>query len=120
MVMDRINGFSNLSRELLNRFSGSDAAQAKEDVARDSSVARGEKRPAAIDKADISPKAHRLEALRNAMESGLQALENIPDVRQDRVAETRARLDRGFYNSVEVRTRVAERLDDVTKKMEDI
>ncbi|MEN8005379.1 MAG: hypothetical protein ABFS42_00050 [Candidatus Krumholzibacteriota bacterium] len=47
-------------------------------------------------------------------------MDSVPEVRQDRVAEARARLDRGFYNSVEVRTRVAERLDDVAQSMEDI
>lgn len=120
MVMDRINGFSNLSRELLNRFSGSESSRSKDEVAPDSPPAKGGPKAAPVDKAEISPRAHRLIALRNAMEQGRTALESLPDVRPDRVAEARARLDRGFYNSIEVRTRVAERLESVTEKMEDI
>ena len=38
--------------------------------------------------------------------------------RSDRLSEVKARLDRGFYNSVEVRTRVAERLDLVARNLE--
>lgn len=121
MVMERITGFSNLSRELLSRFGGSESARSPVDPGPDSPLSSGgPNKPPVQDKADISPKAHRLEALRNAMESGLQALEAVPEVRPDRVAEARARLDRGFYNSLEVRSRVAERLDDVAQKMEDI
>ena len=120
MVMDKINGFSNLSREFLNKFKGTGTADSGGGVTAESRPSRSDHRAAPADKADISPKAHRLIALRNAMEQGLQALEAVPEVRQDRVAEVRARLDRGFYNSVEVRTRVAERLDDVARKMEDI
>ena len=120
MVMERINGFSNLSRELLNRFSGTESSRSKDEVAPDSPLTRGEHKAAPADKAEISPKAHRLIALRNAMEQGRKALESVPEVRPDRVAEARARLDRGFYNSIEVRTKVAERLESVTEKMEDI
>ena len=120
MVMERINGFSNLSRELLNRFSGSESSRSKDEVAPDSPITKGDHKAAPADKAEISPKAHRLIALRNAMEQGRKALESVPEVRPDRVAEARARLDRGFYNSIEVRTRVAERLESVALKMEDI
>ena len=120
MVMDRINGFSSLTRELLNRFNGSEASPSRDENVAEASALRGDNRATRTDKADISPKAHRLIALRNAMESGLEALNSVPEIRPDRVAEARARLDRGFYNSIEVRTRVAERLDDVAQKMEDI
>ncbi len=120
MVMDRINGFSNLSRELLDRFKGSGRAASENEISSDHRTGRSDHRAAPADKADISPKAHRLIALRNAMDQGMKALEKVPEVRQDRVAEARSRLERGYYNSVEVRTRVAERLDDVTSKMEDI
>ena len=120
MVMNRINGFSTLSRELLNRFKGTDQADSGGGVASQPPTSRRDHGAAPADKADISPKAHRLIALRHAIEQGMRALEDVPEVRQDRVAEVRARLDRGYYNSVEVRSRVAERLDDVARKMEDI
>jgi len=120
MVMNRISGFSALSRELLNRFKGTDPADSGGGIASQSPTSRSDHRAAPADKADISPKAHRLIALRHAIEQGMRALEDVPEVRQDRVAEARARLDRGYYNSVKVRSRVAERLDDVARKMEDI
>ncbi len=120
MVMDRINGFSSLSRELLNRFKGTDPADSAQGVVAESPTSGKDHRAAPADTAEISPKAHRLIALRHSMEQGMKALEDVPEVRQDRVAEARARLDRGFYNSIEVRSRVAERLGEVARKMEDI
>jgi hypothetical protein len=120
MVMDRINSFSSLSRELVNRFKGADPGESLNAVPTETAPGQSGERPARTDRVDISPKAHRLIALHNAMEAGRRALESVPEVRQDRVAEARARLDRGFYNSVEVRNRVAERLNDVAQKMEEI
>ena len=121
MVIDRIDGFGSLGRQILDRFQGSSKADARsEDPVKPENAAAGEGRKAAGDKAEISPKAHRLIALRQAIDSGHKALEAVPEVRQDRVAEARSRLNRGYYNSVEVRTRVAERLDEVARKLEDI
>jgi len=119
--MNRISDFTNLSRGLLDRFQGFGRAQEKD--TRPSRETRGvgeAPKAAPADVAQISPKAHRLIALRHAMDSGMKALERVPEIRQDRIAEARARLDHGFYNSIEVRSRVAERLDMVTRQMEDI
>lgn len=121
MVMDRINGFTNLSKGLLERFQGADRTDSQdEERSADVSASGRERRAVPTDTADISAKAHRLIALRHAVDSGRQALEGLPEVRQDRVDRARERLNRGFYNSVEVRTRVAERLDDLTRKLEDL
>lgn len=121
MVIDRMDGFAALGRQLLDRFQGSSPADARrEDPLKAEIAAAGEGRKAVGDKAEISPKAHRLIALRHAMDSGHKALEALPDVRSDRVAEARSRLNRGYYNSLEVRTRVAERLDEVARKLENI
>jgi hypothetical protein len=121
MVMDRINGMSNLGKGFLERFNRTDRAGDQEGK---SPAETGASRPEAGlqpgDRAEISPKAHRLMALRNAMDSGRQALADLPEVRQDRVSEVRSRLDRGFYNSLEVRSRVAERLGDVARNLEDL
>jgi hypothetical protein len=119
MVMERINGFSKLGKGLLDRFQGSAPAETKKDApARQVAGTDHEQRNAPQDTAEISPKAHRLMALRQAVESASQVLAELPEVRQDRIAEVRARLDRGFYNSVEVRTQVAERLDHVARNLE--
>ncbi len=121
MVMDRINGFPNLNKDLLDRFQGAGRADAPDGEHTANVGAPGQERRAApTDTADISPKAHRLIALRNAIDYGRQALEGLPEVRQDRMAQVRERLHRGFYNSVEVRALVAERLDELTRMMEDL
>jgi len=121
MVMDRINSFSNLSKGLLERFQDTGRADSPDQDHPVDVITPGQDRRAApADKADISAKAHRLIALRHAVDSGRQALDALPEVRQDRVAQARDRLNRGFYNSIEVRTRVAERLDNVARKLEDL
>lgn len=121
MVMERINGFTNMSKGILERFQGTDRTdnpEGKPSPEVDSSVPPNSSAPA--DTASISPKAHRLMDLRNAVESGREALDELPEVRRERVAQVRARLDRGYYNSVEVRARVAERLNHVAEKLEDL
>ena len=119
MVMELISGFSKMDKGILARFQGSERAEAREERPSRKVEATGrEHRAAPQDRVEISPKAHRLMALSHAMEFGLQALASLPEVRQDRVAEVRTRLDRGFYNSVEVRNRVAERLDHLARDLE--
>ncbi len=121
MVMEKINGFTNLSKGLLERFRGSVRADSPaHELSAKVDTTVSDRRAAPADTADISPKAHRLIALRHALDSGHKALEKIPEVRQGRVEEVRERLNRGYYNSVEVRTRVAERLENVARKMGDL
>jgi len=121
MVMDRINGFSILSKGLLDRFQGTGRTDSQDpEHSADVSAPGHGRRAVPADTADISAKAHRLIALRHAVDSGRQALEGLPEVRRDRVAQVRERLNQGFYNSVEVRSRVAERLDDLNRKLEDL
>ena len=125
MVLDRIGGFSNVGKAILAKFQGSDRSDAtgpKRTTGYDTPVpgaADGQRRVPA-DRAEISPKAHHLNALRNAVDSGREALDQVPEVRQDRLAEVRARLNRGYYNSVEVRAQVAAKLNDVARTLEDL
>ena len=125
MVMDRIGGLSHMGKAFLDKFQGSDrtdSTRGKPDPENATPVASAgdAKRSAPLDKAEISPKAHQLNDLRNAVDSGREALDGVPEVRQDRMAEVRARLNRGFYNSVDVRAQVAEKLNDVARNLEDI
>jgi hypothetical protein len=62
------------------------------------------------DHAEISDGAHRLVDLKQAVDVGRAALAREPEVRSDRVALARERLAAGFYQSAEVRERVAERI----------
>lgn len=111
MVTNRINGSENVSRDMMERFQENRTQPGKEILPEKSESIR--------DTADISLNAKRLNALHDAIESGLKAVESVPEVRQDRVAEVRSRLDRGFYHSVEVRYRIAERLGAMTDSPED-
>lgn len=121
MVIDRMDGFAALGRQFLDRFQRTSRAVVRDgDDADKPQVPDTEIRKETGDKAEISPNAHRLMALREAMESGFKALEAVPDVRPDRIAEARTRLDRGYYNSLEVRSRVAERFDRIARELEDI
>ncbi len=121
MVMDKINGFTNLSKGLLERFQRSGPADSPDPESSGKVGATGHDRKAVpTDTAEISPKAHRLIALRHALDSGHKAVDELPEVRQDRVEQVRARLNKGYYNSVEVRTRVIERLEAVARNMEDL
>jgi hypothetical protein len=123
MVMDRIGGFSNLGRAFLEKFQGSDRTDATVPgrvPANNTPVAAfgGEKHSVSRDKVEISTKAHQLNDLRNDVESGREALDRVPEIRHNRVAEVRARLDRGYYNSLEVRGQVAEKLNEVARTLE--
>ena len=121
MGIDKINGFAAMGRQHLNRSEDKTSVEKREDRNyTEEPGTRNETRSAGGDKLEISPKAHRLIALRDAMEQGQQAVDEIPAVRPDRVAEVRSRMERGFYNSVEVRSRVAEQLGEVARNLEDI
>ena len=121
MVMDKINGVSNLGKGLLERFQGSGRTDSSDPEHPTDVNASGNNRlSASSDTAEISAKAYRLIALRLAVDSGREALDALPEVRQDRVKQARERLNRGYYNSLEVRARVAERLDNVARKLEDL
>ncbi len=62
------------------------------------------------DHADISDNARKLVDLKKAVDTGRAALELLPEVREDKVAQVKDRLASGFYQSAEVRDNVAARL----------
>lgn len=118
MAMDKINGSPLLRQGILDRFRGAErgAGQAGTNPggATDPSTA-----PTA-DKADISDAARRLIDLRQAVDTGRRALAELPDVRPEKVAAARERLATGFYNAVEVRDAVAERLAGVVAGIDNL
>ncbi len=111
MAMDKINGSPLLRQGILDRFRGAErgAGQAGTNPGAVTDPSTG---PTA-DKADISDAARRLIDLRQAVDAGRRALAELPDVRPEKVAAARERLATGFYNSVEVRDAVAERVAGV-------
>ena len=66
--------------------------------------------PSTSDHAEISDKGREMVDLKQAVDTGRAALEREPDVRADRVAQVKERLASGFYQSAEVRDRVAGRI----------
>jgi hypothetical protein len=121
MAINRLDGFTTLPKPNLDGTRENQAARERSGEGTIERPARADRKEAPTrDSVEISPKAHRLNALQQAVAQGLAALEELPEVRADRVAEVRSRLNRGFYNSVEVRNRVAERLEGGAHPLEDI
>ena len=80
-------------------------------------------RPALTSGADsitLSPEARRQERLHADLTAAREGLAALPDVRQERVAQARARLEAGLYGTAEVRGTVATRLGAVIRKLEDL
>ena len=120
MAMNNINGSQPYSPSLVDKFAGTPQAQerAGEAVAdKDKATARQLR---SGDKAEISDAARNLMDLRQAIDAGRAAMEALPDIRQDKVDEAKTRLDQGYYNSVEVRDQVAERLQRVIEDMDQL
>jgi len=121
MAMDKING-SPLGRPGgLEKFLGTarNEKDNKAETARtEPSASQVSSKPA--DTMEISDAARRLVDLRHAVDTGRKALAALPDVRQDRVAEAKKRLQQGFYNSPAVKDRIAEQLGSVFAKMDEL
>jgi hypothetical protein len=64
----------------------------------------------AADQAEISDRARAMVDLRAAVDAGRAALDALPDVRADRLATVRERLESGYYQSAAVREKVAGQL----------
>ena len=62
------------------------------------------------DTADISENAVKMAELRQMVDAGRAAMDAEPEVRADRVALAKERLASGFYQSAEVRDKVAARI----------
>jgi anti-sigma28 factor (negative regulator of flagellin synthesis) len=59
--------------------------------------------PATGERLEISDQARKLESMRRALIAGRRAYEEAPEVRQERLAEVRSRLESGAYEAPEVR-----------------
>jgi len=58
--------------------------------------------------------------LQETVDAGRHAVDRTPNVREDRIAEVRSRLGRGFYASQTVTGRVAEKLGDVLDRIDEL
>ncbi len=74
--------------------------------------------PASGDTAQISATAHRLMALRQAVEAGRTALAMMPETRAEKVAQARERLENGFYDSDSVREKTAAGVEETLRGLD--
>ena len=119
MSMDKINGSPLMRPGLLDRFKvGNKEKNGTETTSAINSDERSGAKPS--DRAEISDTAHKLMDLRAAVDAGRASLENIPDVREDRVAEAKKRLEQGYYNSQVVQDKLAGTLVKVLGKIDEL
>jgi len=71
----------------------------------------------AVDSLVLSPAARREAQLQSDLATARQALAALPEVREERVAQARARLSEGVYDTAEVRSAVAGRLGAVLRRL---
>lgn len=121
MAMDKINGSPLIRPGGLDQFLGT--ARSEKDGKAGVAGAGGsqparEAKPA--DTMEISDAAHRLVDLRQAVDTGRDAIQALPEVRQEKVEEARKRLEQGFYHSQAVLDKVAERLGSVFSSMDEL
>ncbi len=119
MAMDKINGSPLTQPGILDRFqvNGKGKDESERTLGKNNGTHGG---PAPSDTAEISDNAHQLMDLRAAVDVGRLAIQNAPDVREDKIAEARKRLEQGFYNSPVVQDQVAGVLGNVLTKMDEL
>jgi hypothetical protein len=118
MAMDKINGSPLLRQSILDRFRGTERGNSVPGTI--SGATAEETAGATRDKAEISDAAHRLVDLKQAVDVGRKAMATLPDLRPEMVANARERLATGFYQSVEVRQAVAERVAGVINSLDNL
>lgn len=121
MGMNKINNASLMQSQMLEKFQGTSRSdKAEKDGQTQANEATNAKNAAPADKADISDRARQLMDLRQAVDTGRMAMEALPDVRSEKMAEVRARMEKGYYNSTEVLDEVAEKIGKVIGNMDEL
>jgi len=117
--MDKINGSPLMRPGLLDRFK---VANKEKDGSEATSAVNSNDRPTTkpADKAEISDTAHKLMDLRAAVDVGREAIDGLPDIREDRIVEAKKRLEQGYYNSQVVQDRLAGNLAKILGKIDEL
>ena len=121
MAMDRING-SPLHRlgnvdKLLGNTQDAKGKKAEESAESGPNLAV---QPNPADTLEISEAAHRMVDLRRAVDTGREAIENMPEVREDKIALAKKRLEQGYYQSAQVRDEIAQKLGSVFSTLDEL
>jgi len=117
MVMNPVDNSPHLRQAVINGLQG---ILRRQRGACGEAVRRSGRPAASLDPADrveITETAHQPVALRQTLETGRAATAKEPDMREDKLAKVRERLAQGYYNSVEVRDKVAGGVDQVIETM---
>ena len=120
MSMNRVTGGSPyVQPNLLDKFQTDKKDKEGRTDPAASSVANSASNPVA-DRAEISDTAQKLVDLRAAVDTGRAALEDLPDIREEKMAQVRQRLQDGHYASVEVKEKLSEILQGVLNTMDEL
>jgi hypothetical protein len=121
MSMHRIGKPNLVQPHVLDRYRQSHPPKQAEANETGAAASQAKIRPQQVsDKLEISENARKLEDLRRNVDAGREALQSVPDVRQERLDEVRQRLQRGYYDSEKVRRTIATRLADVIKRLDSL
>jgi anti-sigma28 factor (negative regulator of flagellin synthesis) len=119
MAMHNIGRPPQVQPGALERFRKQAAGATRDkETAAAGSATRTDSQAVAGERLEISDQARKLESMRRALLAGRRAYEEAPEVRPERLAEVRARLDSGVYETQEVRQTVADRLGAVLRKLD--
>ena len=119
--MDKIDGSKLIPSPQLDSFQGttrSDKADSGKGIPVGTKASENQAKTG--DTVEISAKAKKLMEMRQVYESGLESLEQGPEVREEKVDEARARLNAGFYNSAQVREKVADEVADAFRGIDEL
>ena len=102
---------------ILARFQQTQRGEADAEARKLAEAKTGDVRQLAGEKLEISSSARKVADMRSLVEAGRTRIEAEPDVRADRVAAARRRLEAGVYTTVEARQRTAEQLSPVLQDL---
>ncbi|MBU8871892.1 MAG: flagellar biosynthesis anti-sigma factor FlgM [Gemmatimonadales bacterium] len=125
MSMNKIDGSQLIPTRQLDS-SEAAVASKKSDATRDipakgtASDIDSEKGVKSKDTLEISAEARNLMETRQVYDAGLESVKEIPETRADKLAQVRSRLEEGFYNSTEVRDKVANGVEDTFRGIDEL
>jgi anti-sigma28 factor (negative regulator of flagellin synthesis) len=122
MAMDRINDQNLIRQGLVDKYKGTQRSKdaGKGGQGQEAAQNNPTRSVKPADSVQISEAARKMVDLREAVDTGRTAMENLPEIREDKVAQARQRLEQGFYNSTEVKQEVAGKLSQVIDEMDQL
>ena len=121
MSMNKIDGSQLIPSRQLDSFQGTTRSEKSDSGSgAPASGVGSENQTKTGDTVEISAKARKLMEMRQVYDAGLESVKDVPEVREAKLAEVRARLDQDFYNSVEVREKVADGLIEAFKGIDEL